>query len=567
MRIALCQLNSTVGDLTGNTARMIRWYDRAVSFGAELVAFPELALTGYPPRDLVELPDFLEAAERAKGTLAGHTGATGLVFGTVLESRLPAGKRLVNGAILASEGKVRYEIIKKLLPTYDVFDEGRYFQPDPAPARPVEFRGRRIGLHICEDAWNEEAFWERRLYGRDPVEELAQHGADFMLNISASPFQGERGPFRRAMFASHVANTRRPFLYTNLIGGNDELIFDGEAFAFDAGGALVAVGTPFVEEILLVDVEDAGLRFSGSWSPGDEGVRDKERPLDLEPIETIHRALVLGLRDYAAKCGFEKVVLGLSGGIDSAVTAALAAEALAPDAVWGISLPGPYSSEHSLEDARFLAGNLCLRYDVLSIEPLFEGALGSLSETFRGTEPGVAEENLQARARGNLLMALSNKFGHLLLTTGNKSEMATGYCTLYGDMAGGLAVISDVPKTTVYDLAHWINRRGEVIPERSITKPPSAELRPRQTDQDTLPEYALLDRILEGYIEESRGEEDLVAEGLPRETVERVIRLVSRAEYKRRQAPPGLRISPKAFGTGRRMPIATPWPETSPKLP
>ena len=567
MRIALCQLNSTVGDLTGNTARMIRWYDRSVSFGAELVAFPELALTGYPPRDLVELPDFLEAAERAKGTLAGHTGATGLVFGTVLESRLPAGKRLVNGAILASEGKVRYEIIKKLLPTYDVFDEGRYFQPDPAPARPVEFRGRRIGLHICEDAWNEEAFWERRLYGRDPVEELAQHGADFMLNISASPFQGERGPFRRAMFASHVANTRRPFLYTNLIGGNDELIFDGEAFAFDAGGALVAVGTPFVEEILLVDVEDAGLRFSGSWSPGDEGVRDKERPLDLEPIETIHRALVLGLRDYAAKCGFEKVVLGLSGGIDSAVTAALAAEALAPDAVWGISLPGPYSSEHSLEDARFLAGNLCLRYDVLSIEPLFEGALGSLSETFRGTEPGVAEENLQARARGNLLMALSNKFGHLLLTTGNKSEMATGYCTLYGDMAGGLAVISDVPKTTVYDLAHWINRRGEVIPERSITKPPSAELRPRQTDQDTLPEYALLDRILEGYIEESRGEEDLVAEGLPRETVERVIRLVSRAEYKRRQAPPGLRISPKAFGTGRRMPIATPWPETSAKLP
>lgn len=561
LRVALCQLNTTVGDLHGNAAKILSWYRQAVRQGADLVAFPELTLTGYPPRDLLDMPDFLDKVAEVEAQITSASGEAGLVFGTLRANSGQPGKRLMNAAVLCHRGKTLDVVLKKLLPTYDVFDEGRYFEPDTRPAQPVVFRDHRIGLHICEDAWNEKGFWDHRLYGRDPVKELGQQGVDFFLNISASPFHGDKGVVRRSMFASHVESNGRPFLYTNLVGGNDELIFDGEAFVFEADGNLVSAGDAFSEEILLVDVAGDHCSFQGAWFPEQpDTVRNKNFPEELTPTEANYEALVLGLRDYAAKCGFKTAVLGLSGGIDSAVTAVLAKEAFGPKNVWGVALPSRYSSQGSLDDAEALATNLGIRFDTISIEPIFSGALNSLESTFAGTEPGVAEENLQARARGNLLMALSNKFGHLLLTTGNKSELATGYCTLYGDMCGGLAVISDVPKLEVYNLANWMNREREIVPQNTITKPPSAELRPDQTDQDSLPPYDELDAILEGHVEKLMGHDALVAAGFDEAIVKRVLGLVARAEYKRRQAAPGLRISPKAFGTGRRMPIATPWP-------
>ncbi len=567
MRVALSQINVVVGDLEGNAARIREEYSRAVERGADLVVFPELALTGYPPRDLLDLPGFLRGVADRIHRLAGAAGPAGLVFGAPLPNPGPSGKPLHNGAVLCAEGRVRHEVRKKLLPSYDVFDEARYFEPHGEPARPVEFGGIRWGLHICEDAWNQEGFWPRRLYRRDPVEELAGNGAQVLLNISASPFYGRKGPLRRSIFGSHSARHRRPLLYTNLVGGNDELIFDGEAYVFDPGGTLIATGRPFEEETLFVEVAADGegpARVEPAFSsrPGDPPGRST--PCRVLPeageIDSIRRALVLGLRDYARKCGFRTAVLGLSGGIDSALTAALAAEALGPENVWGIALPSRYTSDASNTDAGAVARNLGIRFETVAIEGVFSASLEALDALFAGTEPGLAEENLQARARAMMLMALSNKFGHLALTTGNKSELAVGYCTLYGDMAGGLAVISDLPKTTVYELCRALNREAEIIPENIMTKAPSAELRPNQTDQDSLPPYELLDRILEGYVEERLREEELVARGLPEEEVHRVVRMVSRAEYKRRQAAPGLKISPKAFGSGRRMPIATGWP-------
>jgi NAD+ synthase (glutamine-hydrolysing) len=426
------------------------------------------------------------------------------------------------------------------------------------------FRGVRFGLHVCEDAWNEEGFWPRRLYGRDPVAELAEHGAQVLLNISASPFHARKISLRRSLLESHCRRHRLPFLFTNAVGGNDELVFDGEAYVFDHEGTLRASGNPFHEEILLVEVTEGtpcAVKPLVSWTPGNPGaaVPAVVRP-ELDETESVRRALVLGVRDYAAKCGFTSAVLGLSGGIDSALTAVLAAEALGPENLLAVSLPSRYSSPGSLTDSRALAENLGIRHETLSIEPTFRSLLETLHPLFAGAPPGEAEENLQARARGMILMALSNKFGHLLLTTGNKSELAVGYCTLYGDMAGGLAVISDVPKTLVYDLARHLNRDRVVIPESTLTKPPSAELKPDQTDQDSLPPYEVLDAILEGFIEEGKSVPELVAGGLARDTVVRIIDLVTRAEYKRRQAAPGIKISPKAFGIGRRMPIATGWP-------
>jgi NAD+ synthetase len=382
-----------------------------------------------------------------------------------------------------------------------------------------------------------------------------------LVNLSASPFHGEKGAVRRDMFRSHVRAHGLPFLYTNLVGGNDELIFDGQAYAFSGDGTLAAMGEPFTEEIVLVEVKDGTVHPLGRAAPDGDGEPEPARGVEpLPPLEALHRALVLGLSDYARKCGFRSAILGLSGGIDSALTATLAVDALGPDAVWGVTLPGRYSSEGSVTDARDLAANLGIRFDTLSIEPLYEAALGVLGPLFEGTDFGVAEENLQARARGNLLMGLSNKFGHLLLTTGNKSEMATGYCTLYGDMAGGLAVISDLPKTQVYELSRHLNREGIRIPENTLVKPPSAELRPNQKDEDSLPPYAILDDILERFLEDREGRESLIAAGHDPTVVDRVLSLVAGAEYKRRQAPPGLRVSPKAFGSGRRVPIATPWP-------
>jgi NAD+ synthase (glutamine-hydrolysing) len=564
MRVALCQLNTKVGDIRGNRTRMISWYKDATAGGADLVVFPELALTGYPPLDLIELEDFIAAFEEAIPVLAAETNAAGLLFGTPIRNPGPAGKRFQNGAVLCAGGRVVAQVGKKLLPVYDVFDEARQFEASPEPGTPVSFRGLRLGLHVCEDAWNEEGFWPRRLYGRDPVSELAGNGAQILLNISASPFHRNKIPLRRSLLRSHCQRHRLPLLYTNAVGGNDDLVFDGEAYVFDHEGTLRASGNPFHEEILMVEVTEGtpcGVNPLVAWRP-DDG-RDLEPAVvrsELDELEAVHRALVLGLRDYAAKCGFTTAVLGLSGGIDSALTAALAAEALGPQNVFAVALPSRYSSPGSLADAQSLAANLGIRYEVISIEPTFKSLLGTLEPLFAGTRPGEAEENLQARSRGMILMALSNKFGHLLLTTGNKSELAVGYCTLYGDMAGGLAVISDVPKTLVYGLSRHLNRERTIIPESTLTKPPSAELKPDQTDQDSLPPYEVLDAILEGFVEEGKGVSDLVAAGLDRSTVVRIIDLVTRAEYKRRQAAPGIKISPKAFGTGRRMPIASGWP-------
>ena len=563
MRVALCQLNSTVGDLRENAARIRAWYDDAVSQNAELVIFPELALTGYPPRDLLELKDFNAEVAASIETLASGTRGAGLVFGTPLPNPSPEGKPLRNGCVLCADGKVVARIGKKLLPTYDVFDESRNFEPDPDPATPIAFGGIQWGLHICEDAWNEEGFWPRRLYLRDPVSELAQAGADVLLNISASPFHARKIALRRSMFKSHAVRHRLPVLYTNAVGGNDELVFDGQCYLFDAAGELLASGEPFAEEIMFVEVRPGaavGIEPLFSRRPGSHQNRPVTTRPELGEIESIHAALVLGLRDYVRKCGFRTALLGLSGGVDSAVCAVLAADALGAGNVWGISLPSRYSSPGSLDDAQALAHTLGVHYDALSIEPVFGASLDTLAPVFASTPPGLAEENLQARARALLLMGLSNKFGHLLLTTGNKSELALGYCTLYGDMAGGLAPISDVPKTTVYELARYMNREHEIIPKSTLTKPPSAELRPGQRDEDSLPPYAVLDRILEGFIEGGLSTQELVDQGLPEAIVRNVLSRVATSEYKRRQAAPGLKISPKAFGYGRRMPIAARWP-------
>jgi NAD+ synthase (glutamine-hydrolysing) len=551
-----------VGDLRQNEARMLAWYQEAAGRGAELVVFPELSLSGYPPRDLLELEDFLNEVEARVLSLAQSTGPAGLVFGAPLPNPLPLGKPLRNGSVLCADGKILARVGKKLLPTYDVFDETRHFEPDPEPARPVTFGGIRWGLHICEDAWNEEGFWPRRLYHRDPVSELAQAGAEILLNISASPFHAKKIALRRSMLSSHASRHRLPMLYTNAIGGNDELVFDGEAYVFDAGGELLASGEPFQEEVLFVEVlpgRPASVKPLFSRPPAGADRPPVVRP-ELGEIESIHRALVLGVRDYVQKCGFRSALLGLSGGVDSAVCAVLAAEALGAENVWGVSLPSRYSSPGSLVDAEALARTLGIHHATMSIEPVFGASLDTLAPLFGSGPPGLAEENLQARARALLLMGLSNKFGHLLLTTGNKSEIALGYCTLYGDMAGGLAPIGDVPKTTVYELARFMNREREVISESTLTKPPSAELRPDQRDEDSIPPYALLDRILEGFIEGGLSTEELVRQGLPESIVRQVLSRVAAAEYKRRQAAPGLKISPKAFGAGRRMPIASRWP-------
>ncbi len=562
MRVALCQINTVAGDPAGNADRIRAAYEQAVGGGADLVVVPELAVAGYPPRDLLDHPEFLAACETSASGIAAMTGKAGLVFGTVTRNG-GEGKPLFNAALVAHEGRVIQEVRKRLLPTYDVFDEGRHFEPDPSPAQPVSFGGIRWGIHICEDAWNERGFWPRRLYPRDPVDELAQAGSEVLLNLSASPFHVAKRNFRHAMFASHCARHRLPLLYSNLVGGNDELIFDGDAVVLDAEGNLIASVEPFTEEILWVDAQRGDDRVvlvpHHSCLLGGSEVRPASYTAPLAEIPSVRAALVHGLRDYAGKCGFRSAVLGLSGGIDSAVVAALAAEALGGENVWGISLPSRYSSQGSLDDARDLARNLGMPYRVISIESGFRTMLDTLKESFEGTDEGLAEENIQARLRGVILMALSNKFGHLLLSTGNKSEFAVGYSTLYGDMAGGLAVISDVFKTMVYRLARDFNGNGELIPESTLTKPPSAELRPDQTDQDSLPPYDVLDRVLAAYVEGGQPIDTIVNSGVEPETVQHIVSLVTRAEYKRRQAPPGLRITPKAFGMGRRMPIATSW--------
>ena len=539
MKIALAQINTTVGDLAGNEAKILAAYQRGVAAGVELVIFPELAVTGYPPRDLLLKRRFVQQNLEVLNRLAAVTGATGMLVGFVGRNEAGVGRAATNSTALLQHGKIVATRSKTLLPTYDVFDEDRYFQPATSNA-PVEFNGRQVGLTICEDVWNDEAFWDERRYPANPPAQLVAAGATILFNNSASPWHLGKNETRHQMLAQLAAKTGRPLVYCNLVGGNDELVFDGASVVFNSDGQLIAHGKLFEEDFLVLDLDTA----------------QPVLPPTICDEEKVYRALVLGLRDYLHKCGFKSAVLGLSGGIDSALVAVLAVEALGKENVRGVSLPSQFSSPGSLDDARILAANLGIRYDVVPIQPAFEAVKGQLGDVFAGLKEDVAEENIQARLRGVMLMAFSNKFGSLLLTTGNKSEMAVGYCTLYGDMNGGLAVISDVPKMMVYRVSKWINRDREIIPAASITKAPSAELRPDQKDQDSLPPYETLDAILEEYVVHLKTTRDIIALGFDEATVQRVVRLIDGSEYKRRQAAPGLKVTSKAFGVGRRIPIA-----------
>ena len=539
MKVALAQLNTIVGDMAGNEGQILKAYERGVDAGAEMVLCPELAITGYPPRDLLLKKHFIEDNQATLHRLAAATGSTGLLVGYVGESPARPGRSATNSVALLQNGKILATRSKTLLPTYDVFDEDRYFQP-ATENTVVEFNGRKIGLTICEDIWNDEDFWPERLYRRNPPMELASAGAEIIFNISASPWCLGKDLTRQRMLQSFALKANRPVVFCNQVGGNDELVFDGSSLAINSKGQLIAAAGMFREDLVIVDTAAAAV----------------VDPPSLADEEKLYHALVLGLRDYLHKCGFESAVLGLSGGIDSALVAVLAVAALGAENVRGISLPSEYSSQGSLDDARILATNLGIRYDVIAIQPQFEAVRGQLKKVFAGMAEDTTEENVQARLRGVTLMALSNKFGSLLLTTGNKSELAVGYCTLYGDMCGGLAVISDVPKTMVYRLSKWINRDREIIPANSISKPPSAELRPNQTDQDSLPPYDVLDAILEHYVVRGQSAEDILKAGFREPDVKRIIRLIDLSEYKRRQAAPGLKVTTKAFGVGRRIPIA-----------
>lgn len=542
MRIALAQINPIVGDIVGNTRMIIDRISQARQANASLVVFPELSVTGYPPRDLLLKPRFIQANVEAARQIAEHCVGVSAIVGFVEQNKDPEGRRLRNAAAYCRDCQIREVRHKSLLPTYDVFDEQRYFEPGPSVSL-IEHEGVPLGVSICEDLWNDEQLIGRRIYHQDPVGQLAAAGARLLINTSASPFWLDKHAFRRRLFCHQATKHHLPIIFVNQVGGNDELVFDGASMMIDAQGQVVAQAKAFDEDLLVVD------------TGGPSGARIEPYP---DGIASLHDALVLGLRDYTAKCGFKRVVLGLSGGIDSAVTAALAADALGPDNVTGVAMPSRYSSNHSLTDAEALARNLGIRYRVIPIAVMHEAFEEHLKPHFEGRAPDVTEENIQARIRGVLLMALSNKFGCLLLTTGNKSELAVGYCTLYGDMCGGLAVISDVPKTMIYRLAEYINNKAgrELIPRSTMTKPPSAELRPNQTDQDSLPPYDLLDAILDMYIHRELSADEIVAAGYDAQTVQKVIRLVDTAEYKRKQAALGLKVTTRAFGFGRRMPIA-----------
>ena len=541
VKIALGQINPTVGDFSGNGTKIIEYAHRARAAGAGLILFPELSICGYPPRDLVERPSFVRRNRESAEQIAAATAGIAVIAGLVTPADSDTGKTVMNSAALMQDGKIAFVQSKMLLPTYDVFDEMRNF----APARKQElfpFCGNRMALTICEDAWNDKLFWPKRLYTFDPVESLIQSGGNFVLNISASPFWIGKREFRRDMLASIARQHKVPVALVNQIGGNDSLVFDGSSLVLNREGEVIAQGKSFEEDLIYFDSKDLTGDMHEQIA-GDEA--------------SAYSALVLGTRDYMHKCGFQKALIALSGGIDSALTAAIAADAVGSENVIGVGMPGPYSSQGSVDDARALAKNLGIRFELLSINLAYEAYRKTLEPVFAGTKQDVTEENLQSRARGMMLMALSNKFGAIVLSTGNKSELGVGYCTLYGDMVGGLAVISDVPKTLVYRLSEYVNSRRPVIPRATIEKPPSAELRPDQKDSDSLPPYDVLDAVLEDYVEDMHPAEQIANDrGFDIETVRRVIRMVDRTEYKRQQAAPGLKISPKAFGYGRRFPIA-----------
>ncbi len=537
MRIGIAQINSTVGDLRGNISLILSAYERLVAAGAELVLTPELAVTGYPPQDLVFksrfVPETLEAVEQL------HTGVgeVPLLVGYV-DFNPKRGKPFHNAAAVLERGQPLRKCFKTLLPTYDVFDEDRYFEPGTG-GEVFALAGRRVGVTICEDIWTEK-YLPRPLYGRGLITGLAQRGAEIIVNLSASPFGLNKLGSRREMIAGLVRDHRLPIIYCNVVGGNDELIFDGSSLAFNGEGGLLAQLPSFTSAEAIVETAATTV----------------VNPPTLDPMAELQGALSLGLRDYLSKCGFQTAVLGLSGGIDSAVVAALAVDSLGADNVVGVSMPSPYSSRGSIDDALALARNLGIQCRQIPIGDALAAFQGQFENAFAGLPEDATEENMQSRLRGMILMALSNKFGHLLLTTGNKSELAVGYCTIYGDMAGGLAVISDVPKTLVYRLAGWMNREREIIPRSTIEKPPSAELKPGQLDQDTLPPYDRLDQILQLYVEENQSAQEIIVQGFDEQTVRWIQQRVDRNEYKRAQAAPGLKVTERAFGLGRKMPIA-----------
>jgi NAD+ synthase (glutamine-hydrolysing) len=542
LKIALCQLNPIIGDISGNTAKLCAAVS-SVNAPVDLFVFPELFIQGYPPRDLLDQAWFAQrgmAALREIERFSLSVPDTGILFGFCIPNSRPNGKGLSNSAVLVYNGKTVFSQDKSLLPTYDVFDESRYF--DAAQCRAViPFKGEILGITICEDAWNDPHMWRKLLYDFDPVSELAALGATLLVNLSASPFYLGKETTRYSLVQNHARRHGLPFVFVNQTGGNDELIFDGNSMVVDKFGNLRAKLPAFKECVEVVDI--------ASFAPA------LPAP-ELDTLQSAHDAIITGLSDYLHKCGFSKALVGLSGGIDSALTAALAVTALGPQNVWGVTMPSRFSSEGSVADSRAVAENLGIKFSVIPIEGPFTAFLAGLEPHFAGTQPGLAEENIQARVRGVILMALSNKFGHILLSTGNKSELAVGYCTLYGDMNGGLGVISDLPKTMVYKLAHYVNRDREIIPAKSITKPPSAELRPGQKDQDTLPAYDILDPIIELFVEDGLSASEIVAKGFDEKTVLWVVAAIKNSEYKRRQAAPGLKVTPKAFGCGRRFPLA-----------
>ncbi|MBU7005303.1 NAD+ synthase [Phosphitispora fastidiosa] len=543
MKVVIAQVNPIVGDIEGNIRKLTETLGSLDKERPDLIVFPELYLVGYPPRDLLERQWFIERTEQAVvriKKLSMEYPETGILLGAPTRSSRKTGKALHNSALLICNGETLFSYHKSLLPTYDVFDEARYFEPE-FEVETVSFKGEILGISVCEDAWNVQDMWSIRNYGYDPVEELVKKGATLLINISASPFQVGKEELRFRIISNHARRHGVPFLYVNQVGANDELVFDGRSICVDKNGVPVKVLAAFEEELAFVETGISGS--PGLYTP-------------LDRTGSIYNALVTGIADYMRKCGFQKAILGLSGGIDSAVVCCLAAAAVGNENVLGISMPSPYSSTGSVEDSRKLAENLGIEFKVIPISGIYSSYLGSFEEHFRDQEPDIAEENIQARIRGSIVMAFSNKFGYLLLSTGNKSEMSVGYCTLYGDMSGGLSPISDVPKTMVYELARYINRERELIPEETITKPPSAELKPDQLDQDTLPAYDILDGILHYYVDEGYGAEDIIKKGYESETVYWVIRNVNRNEYKRKQAAPGLKVTTKAFGIGRRMPIA-----------
>jgi len=553
MRIGLAQLNSTVGDLAGNRRKILDAYRTLVARGAELVVFPELIVCGYPPRDLLFKRRFVSDNEESLTEIATQIGEIPAVIGFVETNPASEGRRFFNAAAFCQRGEIAVIARKCLLPTYDVFDEDRYFEAARDPAI-VTYAGHEIGLTICEDIWKNSAIDTGRLYRVDPVASLAAKGVDLVLNLSASPWHHGKGHVREQLVTDSARALRCPLVYCNAIGGNDELIFDGRSLVADASGDVIARLAAFSEDLRIVDVHLTGKASPPKTNLPVETAEPGSAPTDDSPGD-IYAALVLGLRDYATKSGFKRALVALSGGIDSAVVAVIAAEAFGPENVIGVSLPSTISSQHSKDDARILAQTLGLRFETIAIAQAVAAAETALGPVFAGKNRDVTEENIQARVRGVIMMALSNKFGSLLLTTGNKSEVAVGYCTLYGDMCGGLAVISDVFKTQIYTLARWINREREIIPENTITKPPSAELRPGQVDQDSLPPYDILDAILKGYVEDGLSRIDLVRQGFAEAVVNDVVRKVDLNEYKRKQAAPGLRITPLAFGVGRRIPI------------